>query len=261
MANKTRTLDGPARVLVVAAEPIAGFVALALSHGIFEVRSVPTIDAAQELRRTLKPHLLIVDVDAHDGDALELIAQHPGARRTPTIVLTERGDLKTKLEAFDAGADDFISTPTTPEELVARALALVRRSYGDEVPFVPIITVAGLEIDLLNRLATVGGRRLELTPMEQALLYLLASNPDRTLDREAILDAIWGSDFTADSNLIDRHIRNLRIKLQDDWRNPRFIRTVPGRGYRFVAQRMRSVGRSVSATDGSSGEGSSVYFA
>ena len=226
---------GPARVLVVAQEPIAAFVALTLSHGIYDVETTAHLAIARERCLSWKPHLLIVDIDVR-GDALDLVGMRVGARHTPTIVLTERGDLKTKLAAFDKGADDFMSTPITPEELVARSLAVVRRAYGDEVPFVPIIKVTGLEIDLLNRLAHVGGKKLELTPMEQALLYLLASNAERTLDREEILDAIWGSDFIADSNLVDRHIRNLRVKLQDDWRRPRFIRTVPGRGYRFLGR-------------------------
>ena len=231
-----RVLKGPARVLVVADEPVARFVALTLSHGIFEVESSADLAGARARCREWKPHLLIIDIDVRDGDALDLVAVRTGGKNTPTIVITERGDLKTKLAAFDRGADDFMSTPITPEELVARSLAVVRRAYGDDVPFVPIIKVTGLEIDLMNRLARVGGRTLELTAMEQALLYLFASNSERTLDREEILDAIWGADFVADSNLVDRHIRNLRVKLQDDWRNPRFIRTVPGRGYRFLGR-------------------------
>ena len=221
--------------MVVAAEPIAGYVALTLSHGIYDVEAIAGLREARARCREWKPHLLILDIDVRDGDALDLVGLRIGGRNTPTIVITERGDLKTKLSAFDRGADDFMSTPMAPEELVARSLAVVRRAYGDEVPFVPTINISGLEIDLLNRLATVGGRTLELTAMEQALLYLLASNSERTLDREEILDTIWGSDFVADSNLVDRHIRNLRVKLQDDWRHPRFIRTVPGRGYRFTA--------------------------
>lgn len=234
MSRREGTLKGPARVLVFAAEPVARFVALALAHGIYEVETTAEIADGLERLRSWKPHLVIVDIDVPDGDALDLVSVRIGGRRTPTIVLTERGDLKTKLAAFDRGADDFMSTPITPEELVARSLAVIRRTYGDEVPFVPVIRVTGLEIDLMNRLASVGGQKLRLTPMEQALLYLLVSNAEHTLDREAILDAIWGSDFVADSNLIDRHIRNLRVKLNDDWRHPRFIRTVPGRGYQFV---------------------------
>jgi DNA-binding response OmpR family regulator len=260
MRENKGSLKGPARVLVVAPEPLARFVALTLSHGIFEVDALEDLPAARDRCMAWKPHLLIVDIDVRDGDALELVGLRVGARHTPSIVLTERGDLKTKLAAFDRGADDFMSTPITPEELVARSLAVVRRAYGDEVPFIPIIKVTGLEIDLLNRLAHVGGKKLELTPMEQALLYLLASNAERTLDREEILDAIWGSDFIADSNLVDRHIRNLRVKLQDDWRDPHFIRTVPGRGYRFVGRSEPSNDSRRDASGGSGGgEGASLF--
>jgi len=80
-----------------------------------------------------------------------------------------------------------------------------------------------------------GAVKLNLTAIEQALLYLLASNPGKTLDRETILDALWGADYVAESNLVDRHIRNLRVKLKDSWRRPRYIETLPGKGYRFLA--------------------------
>jgi DNA-binding response OmpR family regulator len=145
-----------------------------------------------------------------------------------------RGDLKTKLGAFERGADEIIGVPFVPEELVARTLALMRRSYGDTVPFIPVIHVAGLEVDLVTQHVKVGNRRPELTAMEQALLYLLASNPGQTLGREEIQDALWGADYVAGSNVVDRHVRNLRLKLKDSWRRPRFIGTVPGKGYRFI---------------------------
>jgi len=79
-----------------------------------------------------------------------------------------------------------------------------------------------------------GNSELHLTGLEQSLLYLLAANAGQVLSRDEILDALWGVDFVADSNVVDRHIRNLRIKLQNGWRRPRYIATVPGRGYRFV---------------------------
>lgn len=183
----------------------------------------------------LKPHLLIVDIDLAVGDASGLIGKVVAGRAVPTIVLTERGDMKTKLNAFDLGADDFITTPVDPEELVARTLALMRRTYGNSVPFVPVIKVAGLELDLLNQRVRSGSSVLHLTAMEQALLYLLASNPGKTLDREVILDALWGADYVAESNLVDRHVRNLRVKLKNSWRRPRYIATVPGKGYRFIS--------------------------
>ena len=159
----------------------------------------------------------------------------PSAARLPTIVISRRGDLKTKLAAFERGADDIVAIPFQPEEFVARALALMRRTYSDAIPFIPVIKIAGLEIDLLNRRVKSGSTRLELTTIEQALLYLLASNPGETLDRDTILDALWGWDYTAESNIVDRHIGNLRMKLKDDWKSPRFIETVAGKGYRFRA--------------------------
>jgi two-component system alkaline phosphatase synthesis response regulator PhoP len=111
----------------------------------------------------------------------------------------------------------------------------MRRSYGDGVAFIPVINVAGLEVDLLNQHVKVGKLRPELTAIEQALLYLFASNPGQTLGREEILNAVWGAEYVAGSNVVDRHVRNLRLKLNDHWRNPRFIGTVPGKGYRFLA--------------------------
>ena len=127
-----------------------------------------------------------------------------------------------------------MTIPVTPEELVARCLALMRRTYGEAVPFIPVIEISGIKIDLLNQEVRVGTSRLKLSPIEQTLLYFLASNPGKTVTREEILDSVWGADYVAESNLVDRHVRNLRVKLKNSWRHPRFIATVPGKGYRFL---------------------------
>jgi len=232
---KKNQLMGPARVLVVVDQPLANLVALTLNHGKYFTRIAPDPKSAKADLETWRPHLLLVDLDADDADGLDLIGQRVANRRIPTIVFSVRGDLKTKLAAFDRGADDIIAVPFVPEELVARTLALMRRSYGDDVAFIPVIKVGGLQVDLLNQQVKVGKLRPVLTSMEQALLYLLASNPGQTLGREEILNALWGADYIAGSNVVDRHVRNLRLKLKDDWRNPRFIGTVPGKGYRFLA--------------------------
>ena len=226
---------GPARVLIVVDQPLANLVALTLNHGKYFTRIAPDLKSAKADLEAWRPHLLLVDLDADDADGLDLIGQRVANRRIPTIVFSVRGDLKTKLAAFDRGADDIIAVPFVPEELVARTLALMRRSYGDDVAFIPVIKVGGLQVDLLNQQVKVGKLRPVLTSMEQALLYLLASNPGQTLGREEILNALWGADYIAGSNVVDRHVRNLRLKLRDDWRNPRFIGTVPGKGYRFLA--------------------------
>jgi len=224
-------------VLVVADQPLANVVALSLNHGKYLTRIAKTAESARAEFDSWRPHLLLVDLDAHDSESLDLIGQRIENQRVPTIALSRRGDLRTKLAAFDRGVDDIIIVPLIPEELVARTLALMRRSYGDDVAFIPVIKVGGLEVDLLNQQVKVGRRRPVLTPMEQALLYLLASNPGQTLGREEILDALWGADYAAGSNVVDRHVRNLRLKLDDSWQKPRFIRTIPGKGYQFLSTR------------------------
>src|SRR6185295_17912142 len=128
----------------------------------------------------------------------------------------------------------ILTVPFSPEELVARILAILRRTYRETVVFTPVLRLGDLEIDIMNRSVRVQGTELHLTAIEQSLLYLLAANSGRLLTRDEILDQLWGVDYMAESNVVDRHIRNLRIKLQNGWRHPRYIATVPGRGYRFV---------------------------
>lgn len=100
--------------------------------------------------------------------------------------------------------------------------------------FTPVIRVGELELDILHRRVRIDGHDLHLTPLELSLLSFLAANAGRVLTRDEILDHVWGGDYAAGSNVVDRHVRRLRAKLQDDWRRPRFIATVPGRGYRFM---------------------------
>src|SRR5215207_11087148 len=124
--------------------------------------------------------------------------------------------------------------PLLPENLVVRVMAPPRRLNREVAVFTPVIRIEELEIDVLHRRVRVDGHDLHLTPLELSLLYLLATNAGRVLTRDEILDDLWGGDYVAESNVIDRQIRKLRAKLQDDWRRPRYIATVPGKGYRFV---------------------------
>lgn len=224
----------PARVLVVLDQPIlAEIVKLALSHGPYAVEVTAAPDALARLRAS-RPHLVILDIDLEDGTFLrEVNASRGAGAAVPVIALTRRGDLKRKLAAFEAGVDDIMTVPFSPEELVARVLAVMRRTYRESITFTPTITLGELEIDILNRRVRAGHSELQLTGLEQSLLYLLAANAGRVLSRDQILDALWGVDYIADSNVVDRHVRNLRAKLQNDWRRPRYIVTIPGRGYQF----------------------------
>ena len=110
----------------------------------------------------------------------------------------------------------------------------VGRTRGASVPFNPVQKLGDLEIDIVQRRVSAGTSEIHLTGLEQSLLYLLAARAGRVVTRDEILDALWGVDYVSESNVVDRHIRNLRAKLQNDWRKPRFIATVPGRGYRFI---------------------------
>jgi two-component system KDP operon response regulator KdpE len=118
--------------------------------------------------------------------------------------------------------------------IVSTYIQDLKQGRASESSTDPVLKMGDLEVGVVNRQVRVGTARLRLTVIEQSLLFLLAANAGKVLSRDEILDALWGMDFAAESNVVDRHIRALRGKLQDDWHKPRFIATVPGRGYRFI---------------------------
>jgi DNA-binding response OmpR family regulator len=216
---------------------VVDLIELTLNHGLFVVRSASSLAEAEAILADWRPHISVVDMDHEDGPTL---LQKLGASNTlrksavPVLGLTRRGDLKTKLRAFDLGVDDILTVPFSPEELLARAIVIGRRAFGIDRPLIPTITLGEMRIDILNREVRAGDSIVHLSAIEQSLLYLLASRAGQVVSREEILDAIWGTDFVAESNIVDRHVRGLRVKLQNDYRRPRFIATVPGKGYRFI---------------------------
>jgi DNA-binding response OmpR family regulator len=224
---------GPARVLLVLERPmLAELIKLTLNHGVYTTRTVVTSQQVESELTEWLPHLVVLDMELDGLNIINLLCTSGG--RLPIIGLTRRGDLGAKLAAFDAGVDDILTIPFAPEELLARVIAVLRRSYSDSISFTPVIKVGDLEIDILKRTVRAGTSELHMTSLEQSLLYLLAANAGRVVSREEILDTLWGVDYVAESNVVDRQIRNLRARLQNDWREPRFIATVPGRGYRFL---------------------------
>jgi len=216
---------------------VVDLVELTLNHGLFIVRAARDLAEADVIMADWSPHLAVVDMDHDDSTGLlrELGASNSlTASATPVLGLTRRGDLATKLKAFDLGVDDILTVPFSPEELLARAIVLTRRAFGLGRPIVPTIRLGEMEINILKREVKTGNSVIHLSSIEQSLLYLLASRSGRVVTRDEILDGVWGTDFVAESNVVDRHIRSLRIKLQNDYRHPRFIATVPGQGYRFI---------------------------
>jgi DNA-binding response OmpR family regulator len=229
--------NSPARVLVMVEKPlIVEVIKLTLNHGVYVSREVQSVPEATALLGEWNPHLAVIDMDIGGDQFLQHLASldASGPMRTPVLALTRRGDLRTKLAAFEQGVDDIMTIPFSPEELLARMLVITRRALGSSIPFNPVQKLGELEIDILQRQVRAGTSELHLTGLEQSLLYLLAARASEVVTRDEILDALWGVDYVSESNVVDRHIRNLRAKLQNDWRKPRFIATVPGRGYRFI---------------------------
>jgi DNA-binding response OmpR family regulator len=226
------------RALVLHDRPlVVDLIELTLNHGLFVVRAATSLGEAETILAEWQPHMTIIDMDHEDSTALlgRLGASDRVSRGvTPVLGLTRRGDLKTKLRAFDLGVDDILTVPFSPEELLARSIVITRRAFGTDRPIVPTIRLGEIEIDIVSREVRAGESVIHLSGIEQSLLYLLASRAGRIVTRDEILDAIWGTDFVAESNIVDRHVRSLRIKLQNDYRHPRFIATVPGHGYRFI---------------------------
>lgn len=227
----------PTRVLILIANALGNLVTITLRHGSYETQHALAENEIASAMRDWQPQLALIDID-HFPKGIEQVGGGMAKDGIPILAFTRRRETKVKLAAYEEGADDIIEVPFTLDEIVARPFALIRRSRGINVKIVPKILLGGrLEVDLLEQTVKMdGGPQLDLTPTQQTLLYLLAANAGEVLTRETLLDSLWGSAFQIESNVVDRHIRELRVKLGDDWRTPRYLETIPGKGYRFTAR-------------------------
>jgi DNA-binding response OmpR family regulator len=237
--NPARTADrspGPPRILLVVGDPsLVETIRLSLSPTNAEVRVAATADQAAAVVPDWPPDLLVVDVDLADGTILErLKSSGRQVGRLPIFGLTRRGDLRTKLATFAWDVDDVLVLPFSPDEFLARLVVILRRHGTARIAIEHTARVGDLEIDVEKRSAQIHGRELHLTPREYSLLYLLAAHAGQTLYRLDLRDVIWGAEFAGTSNVVDQIVGQLRLKLGDDPRHPRYIATVAGRGYAFV---------------------------
>ena len=216
-------------------ETLGSLLSLTLQHGRYETQRSTNAEECKAILQDWAPHIAFIDLDLYE-QFIDIVGRGLTHGHTPIVAFTRRRDTGLKLSAYERGADDIIEVPFTLDEIVARPYALLRRAHRMTVTIVPKIRLDGLEVDLIEQRVRVGGRELKLTPIQQTLLYLLAANAGKSLSREDLLATIWGSAFEIESNVVDRHIRELRVKLGDDWRTPQFIETVPGAGYRFKSQ-------------------------
>jgi DNA-binding response OmpR family regulator len=228
--------DGQVRVLVMLDLPaVAGVAKLTLNHGAYETRTVNSLTDAAAALASWQPHLVLVDMELEGATILQHVSLgQPRGQRLPVIGLTRRGDLKSKLAAIEAGVQDILTLPFTPDELLARVIAVLRRFYSDAVAFTPVVELGRLEVDILNRTARIATAELRLTSLEQSLLYLLAANDGRVVSRREINSMLWGADSIAQSGRAEQQVRNLRARLLNVSGGHDFIGAVAGGGYRFL---------------------------
>jgi two-component system alkaline phosphatase synthesis response regulator PhoP len=207
-----------------------------LKRAGFEVLIADRGDQGLDLWQENKPEMVILDLNLPGMDGIDIARKIRQTDDTPIIMVTARVDEVDRLLGLELGADDYITKPFSPREVVARVKAVLRRVK--KTPLMPsdIIKLADLEIDSEAYSVAQSGKRLDLTPTEFSLLLTMAQHPGRVFSRLQLLEASQGVAFEGYERSIDAHIKNLRAKLRDDPRKPRYIETVFGIGYCFMKE-------------------------
>ena len=227
MTHTILVVDDEARIVKLVRDYLerAGFAVLSARDG----------EAALLLTRRERPDLIILDLMLPGVDGLDVCRRLRQESAVPIIMLTARVEETDRIVGLELGADDYVTKPFSPRELVARVRAALRRASGQIGP-ASIIRAGDLQLDTATMTATAGGQAVDLTPTEFQLLAALARQPGRIFSREQLLEAIHGVAFDGYDRSVDSHIKNLRRKIEPDPRQPRHIETVYGVGYRLVGQ-------------------------
>jgi two-component system alkaline phosphatase synthesis response regulator PhoP len=181
---------------------------------------------------SLAPDLILLDIMLPDMDGFQVCEEVRRFSDVPIIMLTARVEETDRLIGLELGADDYVTKPFSPREVVARVRAVLRRAKGHGPP-PAIVRVGELAVDLTKRSVTVGGQPVSLTPTEFDLLSVMARNPGRPFTRAQLMDLVYDVAYAGYDRAIDSHIKNLRRKIEPDPRQPRYILTVYGVGYKF----------------------------
>jgi DNA-binding response OmpR family regulator len=224
-------------ILVVDDEPrIVELARDYLEHAGFRVITASDGRAALDSARRDRPDLVVLDLGLPGLDGLDVTRELRRDGSMPIVMVTARDDEVDKLLGLELGADDYLTKPFSPRELVARVKAVLRRT-DQPVEATDLIRVGDLELDVPRMRTAVAGRSVDLTPTEFTLLATLARQPGRIFTRSQLLDALHGVAFESYERAIDSHIKNLRRKLEPDPRQPRYMLTVYGVGYRLADDR------------------------
>ncbi|HEY8346117.1 MAG TPA: response regulator transcription factor [Symbiobacteriaceae bacterium] len=223
------------RILVADDDPM---ILRALEHALtgegYEVYLAADGDEALQTARQVQPDLVILDVMLPQVDGLEVCARLRSVSSVPILILSARGKEQDKIVGFKVGADDYVTKPFSLPELLLRVRAILRRASPSPADAgVEALRFRDIEINRGTRSVTVRGRRVDLTPKEFDLLWLLASHPGHVFSREAILQRVWHSDYTGDEAALTVCVRRLRAKVEPNPGQPEYIKTVWGVGYKF----------------------------
>jgi DNA-binding response OmpR family regulator len=222
------------RVLVVDDEPkIREMLRRYLAADGFDVTEAGDGDAALSLVDRIHPDVVILDVRLPSRDGFEVLAELRRTSSAYVIMLTARAEEVDRLLGLSLGADDYVTKPFSPREVVARVKAVLRRARQPATAE-DVIGVGALQVDLGRRKVAFRGSAVDLTALEFDLLAAVASSPGRVFTRRQLLERVWGWDFFGDERVVDVHVRNLRQKLGDDAQRPAVIATVRGIGYKLV---------------------------
>lgn len=211
-------------------EPIRKIVSYALTEAGFEVHLAQDGPGAEFLLEQVRPDLVILDVMLPGKSGLDIAKDLRSKSDVPIIMLSARGDEVDRILGLEFGADDYVTKPFSPRELVSRVKAILRRVEGAPPER---IRVGDLEIDTESRQVKMAGQTLHLTTSEYAILLHLARHPGKAFSRQAILATLWDQNPVGDERAVDVHIHNLREKIEADQRNPTYLLTVRGFGYRL----------------------------
>jgi two-component system, OmpR family, KDP operon response regulator KdpE len=225
------------KILVVDDEPqIARVLKTTLSARGYSVRTASDGDDALHVMKAWTPDLVITDLRMPNMDGVELCRHLRAKSGIPIIVLSVRNEERTKVEALDAGADDYVTKPFSVDELLARVRAALRRVSAAQQPESDVIEVGHFRIDTQAHSVQVKGREVRLTPKEFDILSYLARHPERVVTHRALLAAVWGGTNTEQPEYLRVFIGHLRKKLEPDETSPRYISTEPWIGYRFNSE-------------------------
>ncbi len=230
-------MSEPQKVLVVDDEPqITRVLRHSLSAHRYDVRTAADGLSALDTFRDWHPDLIITDLQMPEMDGIEFCREVRKVSKLPIIVLSVRGEEKTKVQALDAGADDYVTKPFGIDELLARVRAALRRSPESHDETETNLSDGDFHIDIATREVRVNDESIHLTPKEFDLLVVLFRNHGKVITHRAILTAIWGGNFTEQTEYLRVFVGQLRKKIEKDPSQPRYIRTEPWIGYRFITQ-------------------------